>query len=108
MSTLLTPTEYARMLTAAEKREAGRMPDRSWRDLALCAQVDPELFFPGVGESPAPARRICASCEVAAECLENALATPGGDSVGVRAGTTPRQRRALRSSRRAQRVGAGS
>src|SRR5689334_4158036 len=29
---------------------------------ALCAQVDPELFFPDKGKTPHDARRICAAC----------------------------------------------
>jgi WhiB family transcriptional regulator, redox-sensing transcriptional regulator len=36
---------------------------------ALCAQVDPELFFPEKGGTPAPAKSICARCPVTALCL---------------------------------------
>ncbi len=36
---------------------------------ALCAQVDPELFFPEKGGTPAPARSVCARCPVTALCL---------------------------------------
>ena len=36
---------------------------------ALCAQVDPELFFPVLGQSSAPAKAICAACPVTALCL---------------------------------------
>ena len=36
---------------------------------ALCAQVDPELFFPGKGDPTAPAKAVCAACPVTALCL---------------------------------------
>jgi WhiB family transcriptional regulator, redox-sensing transcriptional regulator len=44
-----------------------------WRDSALCAQTDPAIFFPEVGDSAAEAKRICSGCEVRAECLANEL-----------------------------------
>lgn len=47
--------------------------DESWRDSALCAQVDPEIFFPEKGGSAVAAKRVCARCMVRAECLEWAL-----------------------------------
>ncbi|AXH69480.1 WhiB family transcription factor [Mycobacterium phage Mantra] len=46
----------------------------AWRDLARCAEVDPEVFFPEKGKSAKPAKRICSRCEVRVECLEFALA----------------------------------
>lgn len=36
---------------------------------ALCAQVDPELFFPEKGQPSAPAKAVCTRCPVAALCL---------------------------------------
>ena len=36
---------------------------------ALCAQVDPELFFPDKGGSAAEAKAVCAACPVTALCL---------------------------------------
>lgn len=38
-------------------------------DSALCAEVDPELFFPEKGQSSAPAKAVCAACPVMALCL---------------------------------------
>ena len=64
-----------------------------WRDLALCAQVDPELFFPDKGESSRPAKRVCASCEVRTECLQEAL--DRGERFGVWGGLSERERRVL-------------
>ena len=44
-----------------------------WQDRALCAQTDPEAFFPEKGGSTREAKRVCRGCEVRAECLEYAL-----------------------------------
>jgi len=65
-----------------------------WRELALCAEIDPELFYPEPGHSPAAAKRICAGCDVRVQCLEFALTVE--DCHGVWGGTTPRERSRLR------------
>lgn len=39
-----------------------------WAVDAVCAQVDPELFFPPQGGSAKPAKQICASCPVLDDC----------------------------------------
>lgn len=44
-----------------------------WQESALCAQTDPDIFFPEKGGSTAPATSICSQCEVRAECLEYAV-----------------------------------
>ena len=46
----------------------------SWQERALCAQTDPEAFFPEKGGSTREAKRICLGCEVRDACLEYALA----------------------------------
>ncbi len=46
----------------------------SWQTDALCAQTDPEAFFPEKGGSTRDAKKICTTCEVKAQCLEYALA----------------------------------
>jgi WhiB family transcriptional regulator, redox-sensing transcriptional regulator len=48
-------------------------PDLSWQERALCAQTDPEAFFPEKGGSTREAKRVCLSCDVRSECLEYAL-----------------------------------
>ena len=45
----------------------------AWQEQALCAQTDPEAFFPEKGGSTREAKRICVGCEVKGECLEYAL-----------------------------------
>ncbi len=68
--------------------------DRRWRDRALCAETDPEAFFPEAGASAAVARRVCAACPVRTECLTDAL-NRHDVSYGVLGGLTPNQRRDL-------------
>jgi WhiB family redox-sensing transcriptional regulator len=72
--------------------------DRSWQDRANCLGVDPDLFFPGRGESTQEAKAICAGCVVRDECLEQALARP--EKFGIWGGTSERERRRLRRERR--------
>ncbi|MFC5066356.1 WhiB family transcriptional regulator, partial [Actinomycetospora atypica] len=45
-----------------------------WQQRALCAQTDPDAFFPEQGASTAEAKAVCARCPVTAECLEHVLA----------------------------------
>jgi WhiB family redox-sensing transcriptional regulator len=58
--------------------------------------VDVNLFFPGTGGAgaAAEARKVCASCPVTARCLEHAMSVP--ELFGVWAGTTERERQAMR------------
>lgn len=66
---------------------------QDWRDQALCAEVDPELFFPEKGGSTRHPKRVCGGCEVRAECLEYALAH--GIRDGIWGGLSDRDRRRL-------------
>lgn len=50
-----------------------------WQERALCAQTDPEAFFPEKGGSTREAKRICLGCEVKDECL-NTLSPTTSDS----------------------------
>jgi WhiB family redox-sensing transcriptional regulator len=45
-----------------------------WQARALCAQVDPELWFPEAGNTSTYAKRICQRCPVRDQCLAAALA----------------------------------
>jgi len=69
----------------------------SWMEFALCAQVDPEIFFPDKGGRAEPAKRICRACPVRAQCLDYAM---GGDDFGVWGGMTERERRTLKRDMR--------
>ncbi|MBS9532607.1 WhiB family transcriptional regulator [Mycobacterium sp. M1] len=72
--------------------------DQSWREQALCAQTDPEAFFPNQGGSPRLAKQICMQCPVRRECLKFAL--DNNERFGVWGGYSERERRALRPSAR--------
>lgn len=74
--------------------------DPHWTDRALCAEVDPELFFPEKGGSTKGAKQTCRACEVRAECLEWALTQ--GEVFGVWGGTSERERRLLRKLKRTE------
>ncbi len=66
----------------------------SWQGDALCAQTDPEAFFPEKGGSTRDAKSICNSCEVQAECLEYALRND--ERFGIWGGLSERERRKLK------------
>ena len=68
--------------------------DTTWKRDGLCAQTDPELFFPEKGGSVDAARSVCRACPVRTECLDHALDNPDLD--GVWGGTSPRQRKRIR------------
>ena len=68
----------------------------SWQTDALCAQTDPEAFFPEKGGSTRDAKRICTTCEVKAQCLEYAL--QNDERFGIWGGLSERERRRLRRS----------
>lgn len=63
----------------------------AWQERALCAQTDPEAFFPEKGGSTREAKAVCASCEVRAECLEYAL--ENDERFGIWGGMSERERR---------------
>ena len=65
-----------------------------WREWALCAEVDPDAFFPEKGESTRAAKNICRRCLVKVECLRSALAND--ERFGVWGGLSERERRRLR------------
>jgi WhiB family transcriptional regulator, redox-sensing transcriptional regulator len=65
-----------------------------WRDQALCAETDPEAFFPEKGGTTRPAKEVCFACYVRAECLAYALAHPELQH-GVWGGLSWPQRRKL-------------
>ena len=50
--------------------ETGEVVELSWQERALCAQTDPEAFFPEKGGSTREAKRVCTSCDVRSECLD--------------------------------------
>lgn len=65
-----------------------------WQSEALCAQTDPEAFFPEKGGSTKDAKRVCGACNVRSECLEYALTND--ERFGIWGGLSERERRRLR------------
>lgn len=68
----------------------------SWMDEAICAQTDPELFFPEKGGSTLSAKTICDGCQVVDECLDYALRHD--ERFGIWGGLSERERRKLKRS----------
>lgn len=79
---------------AGYTEHAGEPEELSWQVQALCAQTDPEAFFPEKGGSTRDAKRICSSCEVRSQCLEFAL--ENDERFGIWGGLSERERRKLR------------
>jgi WhiB family redox-sensing transcriptional regulator len=69
-------------------------PELEWQERALCAQTDPEAFFPEKGGSTREAKRVCLSCEVRVECLEYALSND--ERFGIWGGLSERERRRVK------------
>lgn len=72
----------------------GNVEELTWQERGLCAQTDPEAFFPEKGGSTREAKRVCLTCEVRAECLEYALAND--ERFGIWGGLSERERRKLK------------
>jgi WhiB family redox-sensing transcriptional regulator len=60
---------------------AYREDDPSWREEALCSQVDPDLWFPKRGGASHEAKKVCADCPVARQCLDYAI--KAGEIYGI-------------------------
>jgi hypothetical protein len=73
---------------------------------ALCAEIDPEVWFPEQGGSNALAKALCGRCENEDACLQWALAN---DELfwGIFGGKSPQERRKLaaRAGRRGRPAG---
>src|SRR5215203_5887957 len=65
-----------------------------WQERALCAQTDPEAFFPEKGGSTREAKKVSLSCDVRGECLEDAVAQD--ERVGIWGGLSEREGRKLK------------
>jgi WhiB family redox-sensing transcriptional regulator len=82
------------VLTLVATSSESLPPELAWQERALCAQTDPEAFFPEKGGSTREAKRVCMSCEVRAECLEYALAKD--ERFGIWGGLSERERRRVK------------
>ena len=73
----------------------------AWQDSALCAQSDPDAWYPSAetdeqktGVGPAKVKALCDICPVRAECLAAAL--ENDEQHGIWGGTTPQERRKMK------------
>lgn len=98
------------MVRAGADDRPGRVTDRlyqileryaedepEWRQGGACRGLDPALFYPEVGESTAPAVRVCRACEVRQECLDYAI--KASERFGVWGGLSEKERRVERRRR---------
>ena len=87
-----TPIDLAAWAANDDGDDVGGRPD-AWKYDAVCAQTDPEMFFPEKGGSTREAKRVCLSCEVREKCLEYAIAND--ERFGIWGGYSERERRRL-------------
>jgi WhiB family transcriptional regulator, redox-sensing transcriptional regulator len=65
-----------------------------WAKRALCAEADPEIFFPAHDDPAIEARKICTRCSVRTDCLQFAL--DNHEQYGIWGGLDPKERANLR------------
>jgi len=70
------------------------LDEAGWQERALCAETDPEAFFPEKGGSTREAKKVCLGCDVRAECLEYAL--ENDERFGIWGGLSERERRRVK------------
>ena len=71
----------------------------SWRQQGICSQTDPDIWFPGAGQTTQArlAIELCLQCPVRIECLEAAL-TSEDEERGICGGTTMKERKEMRET----------
>lgn len=71
-----------------------------WRDDAVCATTDPDLFFPDKRDdrAEAQAKKVCKRCPVREQCLEYALENE--EEYGIWGMTSPEDRLLMRQEPR--------
>jgi WhiB family redox-sensing transcriptional regulator len=76
--------------------------ETEWMAEGKCRDVPPATFFPSDGVGVELARRICATCDMQAPCLEYALRNKIDH--GVWGGASERERRRIARRRRLERA----
>jgi WhiB family redox-sensing transcriptional regulator len=74
------------------------LTNQTWRQLAACRGVEPDVFYPTSEDEADAAKAVCAVCPVRQPCLEYALASRERD--GVWGGATEKERRRILRQRR--------
>lgn len=78
------------------KRPKWRDGETGWKVEALCSGADPDLWYPGKGESIKQAVAVCQACPVQIECLEAGL----DEEFGIWGGLSFIARREIKRARR--------
>lgn len=74
-------------------------PNKDWLDLANCASVGGDEFFPDKGGTTRSAKLVCAACVVRADCVDSILSdTTKVRRYGVWGGLSERDRRVVEKS----------
>jgi WhiB family redox-sensing transcriptional regulator len=68
---------------------AANAAEQDWMDSALCAQADPDAWFPEPGQRNDVPKAICSRCPVQQECLDHAIEN---DEMGIWGGMTEAER----------------
>lgn len=71
----------------------------AWMSQGLCAQTDPEAFYPEKGGSSREAKATCGRCGVRDDCLTYAL--DHEERFGIWGGASERERRKLKKRKAA-------
>lgn len=76
------------------------MESREWMSAAVCAQIDPDLWFAEEGNYQASieAKKVCQTCPVVQQCLEYAI--DNNILYGIWGASTLRERQAVKRRRR--------
>ena len=61
----------------------GEAEEIGWADRALCAQTDPEAFFPEKGGSTREAKKVCTGCEVKVSASSTRWLTTSASASGA-------------------------
>jgi len=77
-----------------------QIPNHNWQQSASCKGCDPDIFFPGRGESATLrlAKEVCATCPVKGECLDYAI--EHHEHFGIWGGVSEKARRKIVAQRR--------
>lgn len=84
------------LVTISTRTAAPPRDDLDWQRSALCAQTDPDSFFPDKGGSTAEVKRVCLACDVRVQCLDYAL--EHDERYGVWGGLSERERRRVKKA----------
>lgn len=81
---------------AQPTRTSRNVPPVDW-SAAACAGLNPDLFHPVRGQNAAPAKAVCAGCDLRAACLAWALANR--EEHGIWGGLSVRDRQRIAATR---------